>query len=107
VSIACGLSLGTMAGSCTGTIPHPDGRPTRIPNGEPDMARPGMILPNWVRELILLGDGDSDFMTTRALILAAGRRHRAEGLVVSVHFAPDGKDWRDVHEERQLAEARL
>jgi CHC2-type zinc finger protein len=112
VSVACGLSLGNMAGSCTGTIPHPtavgrDGKPTRISNGEPDMAKPGMILPNWVRELILLGDGDSEPLATRALILAAGRRFRAEGLVVSVHFAPAGKDWLNVHAERALAEGRL
>ena len=107
VSIACGLSLGNIAGACTATIAHPTGlKPARIANGDPDPKRPGIVLPEGVRELILLGDGDSDFFTTRTHLLAAGRRYRADGLVVSVHFAPDGKDWADVQKERKLVEAR-
>ena len=112
VSIACGLSLGNIAGACTGTMAHPTaltkaGKPVRIANYcDPDPKRPGVVLPEGVRELILLGDGDSDFSTTRAFIGAAVKRYLAEGLVVSVHFAPDGKDWADVNKERKLAEAR-
>ena len=109
VSIACGLSLDNIAGGCTGTILHQTaltkaGKPARIANGDPDPKRPGVILPEGVRELILLGDGDSDFFVTRAKILAAYRRFRADGVVVSVHFAPAGKDWADVQKERKLAE---
>jgi hypothetical protein len=102
LSIACGVSLSVMAGRCTGTIPHPtltapNGKPTRIANGEPDIAKPGLILPAGVRELILLGDGDSEPCQTRLKILAAGRRAAAGGLNVNVHFAPAGKDWANVH----------
>lgn len=110
VSIAAGLSLDNIAGGCTGTFLHPTalnkaGKPARVANGEPDPKKPGMVLPEGVRELILLGDGDSDFLATRAKFLAAYRRFRAD-FVVSIHFAPAGKDWADVNKERKLAEAR-
>ena len=102
VTIACGVALDNMAGGCTGTLPHPTmtvrGKPARFANGDPDMAKPGMILPEDVRELTLLGDGDSEPLATRGKIAAGARRALTDGLVVSVHFAPDGKDWADVRE---------
>ena len=100
VTIACGVALDNISGGCTGTLPHPTltarGKPTRFANGDPDMAKPGMILPEDVHELTLLGDGDSERLMTRGKIAAAARRATAGGLVVSVHFAPDGKDWADI-----------
>ena len=81
-------------------LPHPTltarGKPARFANGDPDMAKPGMILPEDVHELILLGDGDSERLATRGKIAAAARRATSAGLVVNVHFAPDGKDWADI-----------
>ena len=93
-------SRSTISGGWTGTLPHPtvkakNGKPARYRNGDPDMAKPGMILPEGVRELILLGDGDSERLMTLGKIAAAARRHLNDGLAVSVHFAPKGKDWAD------------
>jgi hypothetical protein len=93
VAIAAAASLNNLSGSCTGTIPHPADPKKRIPNGVPDMDRPGMIIPPQVKRLILLGDGDSNRLMTRARVLAAARRHRAHGIDVSIQFAPDGRDF--------------
>lgn len=99
VTTAAAGSLVNLSGSCTGTVPHPTllnpktGKPVLIANGIPDMDRPGMILPPQVKRLILLGDGDSERLMTRARVLAAARRHRADGIEVSVQFSADGHDF--------------
>lgn len=99
VTTAAAGSLNNLSGGCTGSIPHPTmknqntGKPILIPNGIPDMDKPGMILPPQVKRLILLGDGDSERIMTRARVLAAARRHRAQGIEVSVQFAPAGMDF--------------
>jgi hypothetical protein len=67
-----------------------------VRNGVPDMDKPGVILPDDVREVILLGDGDSDPMATHAAVATAGRRFRAQGRTVAVHWAGAGLDWNDV-----------
>jgi hypothetical protein len=85
-----------MAGGATGTLPHPSRRGRTIVNGVPDPDHPGMRIPEGVRSLILLGDGDSDPAETRALMLVAARRHAARGLDVAVHMAPEGKDFADL-----------
>ena len=73
VAIAAAVSLGNLSGSATGTIKHPiTGK--AIANGEPDMAKPGVILPAEVDEVILIGDGDSDGPATRQRLLTGGRR---------------------------------
>lgn len=101
ISLAAGISLGNIAGGCTGTLPHPtrkgaNGNPTPFPNGIPDMSRPGVILPEGVREVILIGDGDSEQLATWGAIRTGARRFQAEGRVVAVHWAPDGFDFNDV-----------
>ncbi|MFN3891976.1 MAG: CHC2 zinc finger domain-containing protein [Beijerinckiaceae bacterium] len=97
VGLCAGVSLGNMAGGAKGTRPHPNPKLKRtIPNGEPDMSRPGMRLPPDVREIIILGDGDSDPATTCAHLQTAGRRFKAEGVNPLVSMAPAGQDWNDV-----------
>lgn len=109
VAIASGISLGNLAGSSTGTILHPDpalakaGR--RIPNGEPDLERPGIVLPPWAKEVTLIGDGDSDPVMTSARLLIAGRRFAAQGATVFVDMAPEGQDFNDVLTQEERAEA--
>lgn len=95
VGIMSAISLGNLSGHPLARVPHPSGRGT-IPNGRPDMDRPGIILPAEVEEVILLGDGDSDPIATRAHILTAARRFREQGRRVSVDFAPPKTDWNDV-----------
>jgi hypothetical protein len=101
VSLATSVDLHNMAGGWTGTLDHPtrktaDGRPTKYPNAIFDPAAPGMILPDSVREVILIGDGDSERYATRGAVQTGARRLRAEGKTVFVHFAPEGMDWNDL-----------
>lgn len=91
-----GYSLGNIAGSATGTVPHPKDPKRSIPNGHPDLDSPGIVLPAEVEEVILLGDGDSDPEFTRASLLVALRRFKAQGKTVVVSFAPPGKDFNDL-----------
>jgi hypothetical protein len=96
VTVACGVNLGNMSGSSTDTIPHPKHANQTIQNGVPDPAHPGMILPSEVKNLILIGDGDSDPHATRAKLLTGARRFRGQGLEVSISMAPAGCDFNDV-----------
>ncbi len=101
VTIAAAVSLGNMVGAWTGTQNHPtrttaDGKATKVPNGIPDMARPGVILPAGVREVILIGDSDSEAIATRMAVLTGARRFQSQGLVVGIQFAPDGQDFNDM-----------
>ncbi len=107
VSVATSVDLYNLSGSCTGTLPHPtsrgpDGKPARYPNGVPDPTKPGCILPECVREVIIIGDGDSEPLMTRGRVLAAGRRFKDQGRLVSLHMAPDGADFNDLLLARTL-----
>lgn len=95
-AVASAVSLGNLAGSSTGSLPHPSIRRRTIPNGEPDPDRPGAVLPDEVEEIIILGDGDSDKPTTLGYLLTAGRRWKADGRKVFYAMAPAGDDWNDV-----------
>lgn len=95
VGIMSAISLGNLSGHPLARVPHPSGRGT-IPNGRPDIAKPGIILPDDVEEVILLGDGDSDPIATRAHMLTAARRFREQGKRVLLDFAPPKTDWNDV-----------
>ncbi|RWM29436.1 CHC2 zinc finger domain-containing protein [Mesorhizobium sp.] len=101
IALAASVSLGNMAGGATGSQPHPKDPNKRVPNGIPDEDRPGVILPVRVKEVILLGDGDSDPYMTRARMMVAGRRFRKQGREVFVSMAPDGKDFSNVLQEEQ------
>jgi hypothetical protein len=92
------MSLQNLSGGCVASVDHPtlvgpNGKPTSIPNGIPDPAKPGVILPPHVKRVILLGDGDSDPIGTRAALQAAGLRYKREGREVFIDMAPDGFDF--------------
>ena len=99
VTIASAVSLGNLAGAAAGSLPHPEHPKKRIPNGEPDFDRPGVVLPPHVEEAILLGDGDSDPPMTRQRLLVAAKRFRSQGRDVFVHMAAPGKDFNDMLRE--------
>lgn len=100
-------SLDNIGGPAAGTVPHPTERlrdtagrvrPRRVKGPVPDLARPGLVLPESVRRVWLLGDGDSDRFTTEAALLrAAARFHAARpDLEVYVTWAPNGQDFNDL-----------
>lgn len=99
VAVAAGVNLWNMCGSSTGSVQHPrfkNDAGRTVPNMEPDPERAGLILPGWVKRCILLGDGDSDPVWTRAMIGTAAARMRAQGIETFVGFAERGKDWNNV-----------
>ena len=51
-----------------------DNRPQRVAGPEPDLNQPGIAIPDSVRDLVLLGDGDSDRFLTQCFIARAAKR---------------------------------
>ena len=95
-TIACAVSLGNLCGSATGSIPHPIIKGRTILNGEPASDAPGATIPENVKRIVLIGDGDSDGPATMASLLTAARRHQAAGRNAYVCLAPTGSDFNDV-----------
>lgn len=103
---AC-YSLGNMAGPARETVKHPTlrhrdaagrERAPKVPGPVPDLTRPGLPIPDSVRRIHLLGDGDSERFLTECAMTRAGRRYRAArpDLEVRVSWAPAGQDFNDV-----------
>ena len=93
--------LGNLAGRAAESLAHPslkrpDGRAQRVPGPMPDPDDLGIAIPDSVRELILLGDGDSDPVMTRYAMERAARRYAKDGREIRIAFAPRGSDFNDV-----------
>lgn len=90
----CAVSLGHLAGRAA---KHPEtNKPVQdMPDMEDDKA---FLLPAWVKELVLLGDGDSDTIKTRAAMTRAARRAKAirPDLTVKIAWPGEGVDWNDL-----------
>lgn len=109
VCLAAAVDLGNLSGGATGTAPHPmkkdgDGRPLRIPNGFHDKSAPGMILPDGVKSIILIGDGDSEYVTTRAKVAVAVRRFLDFQINVDVTWPPAGLDFNTLLQREHIQE---
>jgi hypothetical protein len=103
VGIAAGVAIANMSGAALEQVP-PVQKSSRksVPNGVPDMDRPGMILPPEVEHVIFLGDGDSDPEWTRQMILTGAEREFRNERKVEIHFSPDGMDWNDVMMQKRI-----
>ena len=93
--------LGNLAGRAIETVAHPtlkrpDGRAQRVPGPMPDPDDAGLSIPESVRELILLGDGDSDEVLTWHAMERAARRYTREGREIRIVMAPAGTDFNDI-----------
>jgi hypothetical protein len=99
MSLAAAVDLGNLSGRSAGQVEHRwlknSARPRRIQNGMPDPDNPGVIIPQGITSIILLGDSDSEYCATHARIVTAVNRFRDHGIETSVHFPPDGMDWND------------
>ena len=67
------IDLGNIGGAAKVAIVHPTqrdaaGRPRRVPGPDPDLEKPGVVLPPSVTDVVLLGDGDSDPVTTQCAL---------------------------------------
>jgi hypothetical protein len=96
--------FGNLGGVALAQVVHPTlsdarGRARRVPGPDPDLSTPGIVLPESVREAILLGDGDSDRVTTECAIhrgAARFRETRTGYRVVRAAWADDGMDFNDM-----------
>ncbi len=103
-SLAAAVDLYNLSGKWVGTQEHPTrknpetGKPTPIPSGIPDTGPDGhgAILPAWVKDVTMIGDGDSERIATRRAMVTGYRRWRDEGRAVRVHMAPEPFDFADV-----------
>lgn len=97
VAAWAGVSLGNMAGASLGKgYRHPDKPNIWVPDWHPDMERPGLLPPDWASDVVLLGDGDSDALMTRARLDCAAARFTAAGKRVRIAMAAPGKDFNDM-----------
>jgi hypothetical protein len=94
------LSLGNIAGGGNEDYlgeGHPMKPGLKLPVTEPDLERPGIILPDQVETLTICADADNkDPWSAEALIIRATARHRTEGLRVLVARPPTGMDCNDL-----------
>ncbi|MBA5779512.1 DNA primase [Stappia sp. F7233] len=96
------IDLQHMGGKATETVAHPTlktatGRPARVPGPVPDMSDEAAIpLPDFVREVITLGDGDSDRFTAEQVHARAAARWAMPGRTIVAAWAPEGKDFNDL-----------
>lgn len=89
--------LGNMSGGGLGPSErHPDKLGHWIPPSDPDPDAPGLMPPEWADLVVLLGDGDSDPLVTRARLECARRRYEAAGFRTVIAMAPDGADFNDI-----------
>lgn len=93
--------LGNIGGRAIETVAHPslqrpNGRALRVPGPYPDPDDTGLVIPDSVEELILLGDGDSEPVLTQHAMERAARRYARPGRTIRIAFAPEGLDFNNV-----------
>ena len=101
LSLAAAIDLGNLSGQSMGKTPHPhavdaDGTRLRMPSGIPDLEAPGVIVPDGVKHVIIVCDGNSDPERTSAYYLTAGNRFEHHGIDVLLAWPPAGYDWNDI-----------
>lgn len=97
--------LGNLGGPHLETVAHPtlkgpSGRPQRVPGPDPDPAGPAIAIPDFVTDVVLLGDGDSEPFLTQQTLERARRRYGRPGRRVAIAMAPEGRDFNDLIEAR-------
>lgn len=66
---------------------------------DPDPEDPGLVIPDSVTDLVLLGDSTSEGFTTRCAMHRAAVRYSRPGRSVRVAWAPEGRDFDDMLRE--------
>ena len=102
------VDLGNIGGRSLDSVPHPAlkdkaGRVKRVAGPLPDLKSPGIVIPDSVDDVVLLGDGDSDRFTTQCVLARATKRFTLNseamtklGRQVRTAWAPDGMDFNDL-----------
>lgn len=91
-------SIGNICGTGLGRgEPHPSVPDTWLPSVEPDPLSPGLILPDTIRDVLILADADGkDPLADRARVQRAVNRWSAEGRRVAVAWPTRGRDFNDM-----------
>lgn len=95
------IDLGNLGGKAESTLTHPvlkspAGRAVRVPGPRPDLTTQAIPIPDGIRDVIILGDGDSEPFLTRCAMARAAARFWPGGRTVRVAWAPDGQDFNDL-----------
>ena len=97
------VDLGNLGGPAADKVTHPtllteNGRAQRVPGPTPDLEKPGIVIPDTISGVVILGDSTSDRVLTECSIHRAMMRWRATcaARVVRVAWAPPGVDFDDV-----------
>lgn len=97
------VDLGNLGGKASAAVVHPDlmtasGRRRRVPGPDPDLSAEGITVPDSVTEVTILGDGDSDWVTTRCAVNRGAERLKAARTerVVKAAWALQGLDFNDM-----------
>lgn len=96
------IDLQSMGGKAIETIAHPSlknraGRPLKVPGPEPDMDdAKALTIPDHVREVLRLGDGDSDRFTADQVMARSNARWEMPGRTQHTAWAPEGEDFNDI-----------
>jgi hypothetical protein len=94
-------SLDNLGGPHEGMVPHPTkktdkGRAVRVKGPVPraaDDAHPVMAIPDSVRRMIDLADGDSDRFEVEQVLARSAARWGTPGRAVAQAWPPAGLDW--------------
>lgn len=94
-----GIALNNIGGPHAETVPHPElkdrrNRPQRVPGPVP--AGQGIPIPETVREIVLLRDGDSDAFHVEQTLQRAAARWAGPDRIVRVASPPAGMDFNDL-----------
>lgn len=94
------VDLYNLGGPHRGSVAHPSaltpkGRPVRVPGPEPEEGA-SIALPESVRDVVLLGDGDSEPFLTRMTLERARARWAKPGRRIAICMAPEGQDFNDM-----------
>lgn len=100
------VNLHNLGGKSAGSVPHPTltltdsrgrTRAQRVPGPEPDLDDHAVITPPpEADDILLLGDGDSDRLTTRNVLLRFAARWQRPGRTIRAAWAADGADFNDM-----------
>ena len=93
-------SLGNLAGAGRGEgRSHPEDPTRRLPSEQPDTRCPGVLVPNGVREVIVLADADGEPHIGAALTERALRKFQAMGVGARIAWPQPGMDFNDMLRE--------
>jgi hypothetical protein len=95
------IDLQHLGGRAADRMAHPElktrsGRAQTVPGGTPDDDPAAPMPPHCVREILTLGDGDSDRFTADLVHARAARRWARDGRTIRTAFAPQGADFNTV-----------